>query len=155
MPAKEDVRIRLERGYIPVTETGCWLWLKATDNFGYGRIGTIGTNIVNAHRVSYELHKGKIPKGMCVCHTCDVPSCINPAHLFLGTKAENSADMALKKRSTYGEKNPMSKLTESDVKNIFNDNRTQQEIANDYGIKQQAVSKIKLKLRWRIALCQQ
>ena len=71
-----------------------------------------------AHRASYEAFVGQIPKGMYVCHACDNVACVNPNHLFLGTQKQNLQDMKTKGRSTRGEKNAMSKLTENDVRTI-------------------------------------
>jgi len=77
--------------------TNCWEWQGSTNNIGYGFIRD-GRNMRTAHRVSYEEHVGVIPKGMCVCHTCDNTKCINPNHLWLGTRKQNTIDMLNKGR---------------------------------------------------------
>lgn len=87
----------LENNSMPVTESGCRIWLAGINDSGYGCLHVAGKTL-KAHRVSYEIHKGKIPAGLCVLHKCDVRCCIEPSHLFLGTVKENVADMFAKKR---------------------------------------------------------
>lgn len=114
---KIGIRGRLER-LIFYSPNGCWIWLgqrRKEDNYGLIKIDG---RLTRVHRVSYEVFKGPIPEGLFVCHHCDVPLCINPNHLFLGTLQENNLDMYKKGRNykSSGEKNPRSKLTEEKVK---------------------------------------
>lgn len=78
---------------------GCWLRGGAKTKFGYSKMTYDGGRYEDAHRFSYRLHFGDIPVGMCVLHRCDVPSCVNPEHLFLGTKRDNALDCQAKDRS--------------------------------------------------------
>lgn len=78
--------------------SACWLWTGCTDRKGYGRFN-VDQIPVPAHRIAYELSVGKPPPGMCVLHHCDNPPCMNPAHLFIGTVADNNRDMFQKHRA--------------------------------------------------------
>lgn len=111
---------RFDAKWMPVTECGCHLWFAAVNHFGYGKFAVASEKWALAHRYSYERHYGKIPDGMLVCHSCDVPSCVNPEHLFLGTYADNAKDRQKKNRGGQpkGEEHGRSKLTADDVVKI-------------------------------------
>jgi hypothetical protein len=73
----------------PEPNSGCWLWCAGVDRHGYGRFNTAKLKLVGAHRYSYELHRGAIPKGLNLDHLCRIPSCVNPQHLEPVTQREN------------------------------------------------------------------
>jgi hypothetical protein len=95
----------------------CWTWTGSRDGFGYGYSILLSMK-TRAHRVSWEIHFGEIPDGLCVLHKCDDPSCVNPDHLFTGTQQENVSDMVSKGRTAVGEAVGSSKLTEDHVRFI-------------------------------------
>lgn len=115
---------------------------------GYGRM-TVNKQARGAHRRSYELHKGPIPDGKCVLHTCDVRDCVRPDHLFLGSYADNHHDMIAKGRNQRGEKHAKAKVTEADVMAIRADTRLLREIASDYGIHLSVAWNIKNRVTWK------
>ena len=106
MPAPIPPFKRLLSGYDQCPETGCWVWTGYLYANGYGGIKAFG-KMVLAHRLSYELHKGPIPEGREILHSCDNKACINPAHLSVGTHAQNMADAADRGLMRSGEKHPM------------------------------------------------
>ena len=148
------LRDRFEQKYIPEPTSGCWLWVGHTVKLGYGTIRASGRPWSRAHRVSYELFKGPIPKGFLVCHRCDVRCCVNPDHLFLGTPAENSADCVRKGRSKTmgtdrrGEDHNTAKLRTEDVLKIRNDQRKTADIAKEFGVTPRTIRQIIARQSW-------
>ena len=95
------IEVRFHDNKYDINEiTGCWEWKRATNNIGYGMFRIKQGLMRTAHRVSYEIHKGMIPNGMVVCHTCDNPKCVNPDHLWVGTQKDNAQDMVAKGRTS-------------------------------------------------------
>lgn len=124
--------------------TPCHVWQWCTDHKGYGRGLERQGQRTRAHRQAWIATYGPIPDGLWVLHRCDNPPCVNPDHLFLGTHADNMADMVRKGRSTLGQRNGQAKLTDEDVVAIRTaTDTTQVALAARYGISQPYVSRIR------------
>ena len=141
---------RFERNYIPEPNSGCWLWTAACDSNGRGHMRLNGRTEV-ASRIAWFLHKGEIDAGLYVLHRCDNGLCVNPAHLFLGTQADNVADCEAKGRGRhpYGAANGQAKLDGERALMILNDPRSLRVIARAFGVSQTTVCNIKARRVWR------
>lgn len=117
----------------------CWVWIGGRTSWGYGSIAIRHGYMKNTHRVSWEIHYGSIPKGMCVLHSCDNPPCVRPDHLFLGTLKDNSQDMLKKGRHLV-------KLTKDEMEKIRTryaaENLSQETLAEKYNVGQSTISRI-------------
>jgi hypothetical protein len=141
-----------------VSSTGCWEWNKGRYTPGYGCTCDIDGKSMLAHRASWEKHVGKIPIGMEVCHSCDNPPCINPAHLFLGTHKDNMMDASMKGRCKHpeesrarGSRAGASVLTERDVEWILRESIRGASgacLASVFGVKKETVYSIFKKRNW-------
>ena len=130
----------------------CWLWKTYNHNDGYGTLH-INRKRIYAHRYSWIIHYGEIPKGLFVCHKCDNPKCVNPEHLFLGTNTDNVNDMIKKGRKKQAKGNDYSraKLKSEDVidiRKMMKEGKKAIEIAKLYKITAQHVRIIYRKLNW-------
>jgi len=131
---------------------GCWLWTGLIRPDGYGAARFEGRE-QGAHRVAWKLFRGKVAPGLAVCHRCDVRACVNPAHLFLGTPAENARDMRAKRRDRRGEKHGSAKLKHAQVRRIktmlAEDRMYMSEIAREFGVSETTIRAIKTGRTWR------
>jgi hypothetical protein len=153
--SEEKIRekIRIFWSKCTKTEGGCWLWRLSQDKDGYGRTCFLG-KVDKAHRVAWMLYHGPVPEELCVLHKCDVPACINPDHLFLGTELDNAQDRDTKGRTgdTAGEKNGAVKLTWPVVRQIrkeLAEGLEQVPIAEKYGVSKSLISQIHTNKIWR------
>lgn len=146
-----------------VNTENCLNWSKLKDKNGYGRLTYKGKNL-RAHRVAYEISNGlaigSLKSDQLVCHTCDNPSCVNPAHLFLGTAKDNTADMFSKGRNfthviapMLGETNPAALLTRKKIEEIRNQyakgDVTQRELGRIYGVHMNTIGAIVRNEIWK------
>lgn len=132
---------------------GCWLWTGGKDKDGYGIFrGEVGGVLFKkAHRYSYALHTGDLLVGMQALHSCDNPSCVNPAHLSSGTNADNMRDKVTKgrHRAPAGENHYRAILTEEQAAAVLIDPRPNTVIAAEYNVTAATVRDIKSRFSWR------
>jgi hypothetical protein len=135
-------------------EDDCWEWKGSINHSGYGQL-TFDKKHIFAHRLSYIFENGDIPEGMCICHHCDNPGCVNPKHLFIGTVRDNVLDMISKNRkySNVGENNGRSKLTTDQVIEIRRKYKrriyTQLMLAKEYGVARPSIKDILVGSHWK------
>ena len=136
----------------PERNGGCWLWRGMVVGSGYGMV-RFERKMYPAHRLAWKLFRGEIAPGLVVCHKCDVRTCVNPEHLFLGTHAENMKDMKEKGRSPHGDGHSRSKLTAKNVRRIKTmlaaGQMRMSEIARAFGVTHGTIDCIAKAKTWR------
>ena len=146
-----------ERFWEKVDKSGgdesCWLWTASTNEAGYGRIGAAhGVAPHYAHRLSWEWASGQpVPHGFYVCHHCDTPRCVNPAHLYVGLPVDNTHDMLAKGREQRGEGHAFATVngaTVSEIRRRLAAGERRSDVASAYGISRKHLYKIEHRLLW-------
>ena len=143
-----------------ISASGCWEFTGKFGADGYGKLKRDGKT-VRAHRAFYEALVGPIPRGLLVCHRCDNPKCVNPAHLFCGTVLDNERDKDAKRRrpppwwvlhpelALRGVKNPASKLTLAQVAEIRRPGAGTNELARKFGVNRTTIQRVRSGKNWR------
>lgn len=154
----DSTKVKFDRHWVGEPNSGCWLWDGHTHSNGYGQFSlghSKSAKKMGAHRASYLLHRGEIPGGMQVCHRCDVKCCVNPAHLFLGSGADNMRDAVRKGRMRgsenvpRGERNHKSKLSEASVREIRASREPAIVLAQRYGVSKVSLWKVRTWRMWK------
>lgn len=148
---KERMRLKVSRS----NAANCWPLTGYKTRFGHGQVGAGGT-LFYTHRVAWEMANGPIGEGMCICHKCDNPACCNPAHLFVGTQADNVRDCHSKRRTVHfvapnsfpsGERSHLAKITNDQARSIIdrvNAGERRALVASEFGITVSSISKMLL-----------
>lgn len=128
---------------VKIVPGGCWEWTASTLPHGYGRFGF--GDIIYAHRFSFYIFNGELCEGMDVCHTCDNPRCVNPAHLWQGTKSENLQDAAMKGRTNTVKLSPRDVRT---IRQLHNLKYSVENLAQRYGVTKTTITDIVTRRTW-------
>lgn len=138
--------------HVEIQANGCWHWTGSKDRRGYGWFSGWGEK--KAHRAAWVAARGPIPFGACVLHHCDNPSCVNPAHLYLGDHTANARDKVARGRArgiNRGEDNGLARLSEADVRGIrhrYSDGAKLTELAREFGVSHSTIFRIVHRLCW-------
>lgn len=143
----QNIKDRLEKYIERIPESGCWIWVGTHDGRYYGHISAgHGKSPLKAHRVAYQQYVGQIPDGKLVRHRCDVPACVNPHHLEIGTQEDNMADMMKRGRFNQSIKENLQHVRSftqeqaEEVRRLASYNLSSSEIARQYGVDRSTVS---------------
>ena len=143
-----------ERFWAKVNKTSdCWLWTGAPQKDGYGVLWTKDGRVM-AHRFSWEMANGEsFPQEKLACHTCDVPACVNPNHIYPGTRISNAHDALLRHEEWLGEKNSQARLSREQIKEIRSLRLigcTYAKLAELFGVSQRHARNIVANKRWKV-----
>ena len=125
---------------------GCWIWQGFINPKGYGHFLINCFNKKLAHQVSYILFKGDIPKGCFVCHSCDIPSCVNPDHLWIGQPKDNTLDMVIKRRDS---KRQLDEEKVKEIRIMVDKGIPYKKISEIYNVREGTISDIKVRRTWK------
>lgn len=146
---------RFDEKYIEEPTSGCWLWTAGSNRHGYGLFWN-GERMEQAHRVALRLSGVPVPAGADVCHRCDNPLCVNPAHLYVGDALTNIGDALRRGRhkhvASFGETNPSAKLTQkqvAEIRRLLARGNTHRAIAEVFGVSRSTVTLISAGKKWR------
>jgi hypothetical protein len=158
----EQKRKRFEEWVMPLTESGCWIWMGVRSPKGYGSVYIKGINKPShrlrrprvetlAHRVAWRLYKGEIPDGLYVLHKCDVKCCTNPEHLFLGTHTDNMRDATNKGRWGACRGRVLREVDAQNIRAIYEycPKATQKRLAKIYNVSAAYISALVNRRAWR------
>jgi hypothetical protein len=155
MPKKQPLEQRFWSKVGIGRKNECWEWKDYKDKDGYGTFWLDGSDR-RAHRVAYEITKGKIPEGKCCCHFCDNPSCVNPNHLWIGTSKENTHDAIKNRIFPMGENHWKSRLTETQIKQIRalrnQEGKSLAELSNQFGVTKAHIWQVSVGKSWKHVL---
>ncbi len=155
-PIEDRIWAKVKKG----SDAECWEWTGGCTRAGYGTISYQNRHQY-AHRLVYEFTHGAIPDGMLICHTCDNPICVNPAHLWVGTKGDNNRDMIAKgrnwlqqkpERQVRGERQGSAKLTEAavrDIRMLASQGCSLRELATKYGVSDTTINTVVARKWWK------
>jgi len=144
---------RILRNVAAESNNGCQLWTRAVNSRGYGHVH-LAQGMFNVARIIYKIRYGVDPSDQCVLHRCDNPPCVNPAHLFLGTKKENTADMILKgrKRGPRGSSHKSAKFSDEQIlqiRTLYSQGWTRKNLAESFGVTRPTIAAIVKRMSWK------
>lgn len=151
----DDIRLHI-RNSVEISDSDCWTWKGSVFKCNNRPRISIGTRSCLTHRIAYCLFNGPIG-GMLVCHSCDNVLCVNPKHLWLGTNADNSADMSKKGRTKdqNGVLNCQAKLNDDIVRAILLSEESNTSLALKYGVSDSNICMIRKRITWKHVIVRQ